>query len=151
VADDLGSNVDIYCYYGNSVASNVSNGDNVFDLFDDFDGSLDTNKWTTTGSDYLISNSNIKLNTDLVNPGPELKSVKTYTSGNYLLNAKVVSHTDFVRFIIGWSNNYYNYDDGGSTWWGLVVNSSRVDTWGYDIPNNGLVGNVSLAIAGKQF
>ena len=35
VKDDLGSNVDIYCYYGNSNATNVSSGANTFIFFDD--------------------------------------------------------------------------------------------------------------------
>jgi len=46
VNDSLDSDVDIYCYYGNASASNVSNGDDTFEFFDDFEGtSLDTNKW----------------------------------------------------------------------------------------------------------
>jgi len=48
VSADLGTNQDIYIYYGNSGASNVSNGDNTFLLFDDFeDGTLDSSKWGT--------------------------------------------------------------------------------------------------------
>ena len=61
VADDLGSDVDIYIYYGNSSASNVSNGDNTFLFFDDFDDGDYTDKWTvdgnswseTSGDDYI--------------------------------------------------------------------------------------------------
>lgn len=37
----------IYLYYGNSSASDLSNGTNTFSFFDDFeDGSIDTDKWT---------------------------------------------------------------------------------------------------------
>lgn len=47
VADSLESNVDIYCYYGNASATNVSNGTNTFLFFDDFNGSsFNSNKWT---------------------------------------------------------------------------------------------------------
>lgn len=47
VTDSLESNVNIYCYYGNSGASDVSNGENTFIFFDDFDdNSIDANKWT---------------------------------------------------------------------------------------------------------
>ncbi len=43
VAADLGTNQDIYVFYGNSSASDASNGANTFPLFDDFPGSsLDT-------------------------------------------------------------------------------------------------------------
>jgi hypothetical protein len=54
----------IYVYYGNPNAKSLSNGDAVFDFFDDFLGtSLDTNKWTTGGYGgwggiyYSVSNS----------------------------------------------------------------------------------------------
>ena len=60
VSDDLGSNVDVYCYYGNSSASNVSNGNSTFMFFDDFGGTvLDTNKWNPWLSDgsYSVSGS----------------------------------------------------------------------------------------------
>lgn len=48
VNDDLGSNQDIYIYYGNGGASNASNGANTFELFDSFDdGTIDLSKWST--------------------------------------------------------------------------------------------------------
>jgi len=37
ILDSLDNDVDIYCYYGNANADNVSNGDDVFEFFDDFD------------------------------------------------------------------------------------------------------------------
>lgn len=38
-------------YYGNTGLSSISSGTNTFYLFDDFnDGSIDANKWSTTGS-----------------------------------------------------------------------------------------------------
>lgn len=41
----------VYLYYGNSGATDVSNGDNTFEFFDDFPGSsLDTDKWNYSGS-----------------------------------------------------------------------------------------------------
>ena len=46
VQDSLESNVNIYCYYGNSSASSASNGDNTFLFFDDFlDASINASKW----------------------------------------------------------------------------------------------------------
>jgi len=51
VSADLGTNKDIYIYYGKSDASNKSNGEDTFIEFDDFDGdSVDTDKWTVTGT-----------------------------------------------------------------------------------------------------
>ena len=58
VSADLGSNQDIYIYYGNSSATNGSNGDNTFDFFDDFEGtSIDTNKWTLRSGTINVSGS----------------------------------------------------------------------------------------------
>ena len=50
----------IYMYYGNPSASSESNGDAVFEFFDDFEEtSLDTNKWDVMSSagTYEITNS----------------------------------------------------------------------------------------------
>ena len=47
----------LYMYWGNPGASGVSNGGLTFEFFDDFPGnSLDTTKWTTTGT-ATVSNS----------------------------------------------------------------------------------------------
>jgi len=45
VSADLGTNQDIYCYFGNSSATNASNGDNTFLFFDDFDTDTIGTKW----------------------------------------------------------------------------------------------------------
>ena len=50
VADDLGSNRDIYCYFGNSSASNASNGANTFLGFRDFDSTSETLTYYGIGS-----------------------------------------------------------------------------------------------------
>jgi len=59
------SGTTIYMYYGNSSATDASDGDSVFEFFDDFEGtSLDTSKWTVQGQGtYSISNSSITLTT----------------------------------------------------------------------------------------
>jgi hypothetical protein len=45
------SNTTLYLYYGNSLASSASNGDQTFEFFDDFaSGSIDGTKWTTEGT-----------------------------------------------------------------------------------------------------
>ena len=63
VSESLDNNVDIYCYFGNSGASNYSNGDNTFLFFDDFnDGVLSTTKWTIDqGSNYEEANDVLKI------------------------------------------------------------------------------------------
>jgi len=53
----------LYVYFGNSSATNVSNGDNTFLFFDDFPGtSLDTNKWYAfTDGTISVANSEVAL------------------------------------------------------------------------------------------
>jgi len=55
-------NTTIYMYYGNSGASSESNGTATFEFFDDFEGtSLDSNKWTSSGT-IEVANSEVSLN-----------------------------------------------------------------------------------------
>lgn len=63
VSADLGSNQDIYCYYGGTT-TNVSNGDDTFEFFDDFEGSsLDTTKWYVKEATLpTIANSEMRYN-----------------------------------------------------------------------------------------
>jgi len=53
----------IYVYYGNPSANSLSNGDLVFDFFDDFLGtSLNTTKWyVVSGTSYTVSNGILKI------------------------------------------------------------------------------------------
>ena len=55
----------IYIYYGNNQAEDLSNGEEVFDFFDDFKGKgLDQQKWEIRielGGDYNLSNSQLTL------------------------------------------------------------------------------------------
>ncbi len=57
--------VSIYIYYGNPEAEDLSNGEDVFDFFDDFSGQeLDTAKWelqTNLGGECNVANSFLKL------------------------------------------------------------------------------------------
>jgi hypothetical protein len=149
----------IYVYYGNSGATSQSNGDATFDLFDDFLGtSLNTSKWTLIG-DYSISNSIITINpnhatdsgtVDGISVTDGIYSVSTF---NYPIEVrtKVTGHTDYVRYKLGLLGLYYDYDDGGSSCWGLYLNQYRVVTWGYDVPTNGLVGDVLVRITSTSF
>jgi len=61
----------IYMYYGNPSATSESNGDNVFDFFDDFNDGVWTDKWDEIQSDessYVTENGGtIKL----VSSGPD--------------------------------------------------------------------------------
>ncbi|MBW7944186.1 DUF2341 domain-containing protein [Patescibacteria group bacterium] len=52
------SGTTIYAYYGSPGADGESNGSNVFEFFDDFNGAaLDTTKWTATGANSITNGS----------------------------------------------------------------------------------------------
>jgi len=52
IPESLDNDVDIYCYYGNPNAENVSNGDKTFIFYDDFNyiRNFDSEKWDKKGS-----------------------------------------------------------------------------------------------------
>ena len=159
IAADLGTSQDIYCYFGNASATNTSNGDATFLLFDDFDGtSLDPNKWISVG-DYNISNSVIQINPNHTSNSGTVDGISVndgiYSSSTFNfpveIRMRVTGHTAYVRLRLGLLGLFYNYDDGGSSWWGLLLNQQRVVTWGYDVPSNGIVGDVLTRITSTTF
>jgi len=149
----------LWCYFGNPNATNISNGDNTFALFDDFDvTSLNTIKWTPVG-DYSISNGIIQINPNHSTNSGTIDGIScndgiySNLTFNYPIEirTKITRHTDYVLYKIGLLGLYYDYDDGGANYWGLFLNNSRVITWGYDIPSNGLVGDVIVRITSNSF
>jgi len=68
ITEDLSTDsVMIYVYYGNSDAVYDGNPEDVFILFDHFDGDvIDTNKWEGEISGFLIGNSILSTNQDHV-------------------------------------------------------------------------------------
>jgi len=134
------SNKTIYLWYGNPNAISLSNGDLVFEFFDDFDGNtLNTSKWTVNGYDgfwgvfYSVSNSMLTIWSDNRwrilrmnrNFGPndtiaiEVKFRKTAASAwhvNYLVQHNGANHNR-----LGLSDEHYPGDDMGIQ---LVVNNN---------------------------
>jgi len=112
VKDDLGSNVDIYCYYGNSNATNVSDGDSTFLFFDDFPGSsLDGTKWDqSTGGNVTVSNSEVHM--ELSPPGSDWASCwirgKSGCGNNILVKylAKQEVHPHTTSDVTAWNGLY---------------------------------------------
>ena len=63
----------IYVTFGDLQAPSLSNGVATFDFFDDFDESLDTNVWYVNASDYIVSDSILRINVGAIglqNPLP---------------------------------------------------------------------------------
>jgi len=137
----------IYIYYSNPNAASANNGTNTFEFFDDFPGdSLDTSKWDTSGG-VSVADSKLELSKGF---GSEwVRSKQNFASGNYRVDVSITSHNTYVRFRMGFSNDLYKFDDGGPVWWAFEVDGSKVDTWGYNVPANGLVGVTSLIVNEK--
>jgi parallel beta-helix repeat protein len=55
------STATFYIYYNSSSAASASNGNNTFPFFDDFSGSLDTDKWTTVQGSISTNSGNLVL------------------------------------------------------------------------------------------
>ena len=92
----------IYVYYGNPSANSLSNGDNTFDFFDDFDdGVIDTNKWvrvdTGTGT---ISETGGYL--QISNPGGTAHTIER-TTRTFTVGA-VGFYVEYDFYIVSQSN-----------------------------------------------
>ncbi|WP_245596157.1 DUF2341 domain-containing protein, partial [Methanolobus tindarius] len=78
-------------YYGNSTLTSESNGNDVFEFFDDFSSSLDPDKWTTVyntpnGGSCDVTTEDGKLKVSVRGPSYAVKAeayAKTQTSFNY--------------------------------------------------------------------
>jgi len=147
VSADLGSNQTIYCYYGNTNATNASNGDNTFIFFDDFNStSIDwTNKWQSTSqSTYSISSGILVVPpppsydyTKLINsknkygPGIAFESLvrgdDTNTQAHFDFETSAATFSEKDELILDWANQYLRIGLNGT---GSSVSYTR-DTTNY--------------------
>lgn len=89
VADDLGSDTDIYVYYNKSGASSLSNGKNTFIIFDDFDGaSLDGGLWTQRNGAAVSFSDSIMTTTANSNDPSRINATGGPTADNNAIRAK---------------------------------------------------------------
>jgi len=103
----------IYMYYGNAAAADASNGNAVFDFFDDFEGtSIDTTKWQVDTSSYSVSNSILRINVGAV-------SVKDALSFNlndgYILEGKIQYHDTINAYSGTLSAQSSHYTQGSNS------------------------------------
>ena len=154
----------IYIYYGNASASSLSNGDNTFMFFDDFDdGVVNTSKWDVGVSTYnncVIENSGLfASNTDLL---ADENSVSGYyriygtaavnvvnedgvTSGWIGKGLRSVPTFDLAKgLVIEARLHLFSYNQGGGSHRGIEIGLStisdkdnRVDiVWVWDASRN---------------
>jgi hypothetical protein len=125
----------IYMYYGNSVATTASNGNNTFDFFDDFnDGILDSAKWTKTDTGNKITEADGKLKlyygSGSGNWDRAIYTIPSFTRDNWSLEFDMRWTSDYVPYdamMWGWKDNggdinytnliygHYNQGDGNCT------------------------------------
>ncbi|KAF0217901.1 MAG: fibronectin I domain-containing [Geobacteraceae bacterium] len=129
-----GANDSIYMYYGNSSASSASNGESVFEFFDDFEGgSINTNKWSVI--DYTgFSVSDGKLHG--TNSTGKLAANSTFSSG-VTMEAKATSANSAYngQLIAGFSYTSDSYGNKRSVEW--KNKNNRVEIWSFSNGNTG--------------
>ncbi|RLC73779.1 MAG: hypothetical protein DRI26_00045 [Chloroflexi bacterium] len=110
IDDNLDSNKEIYCYYGSSIASSLSDGEETFEFFDDF-----------LGTPYQVSFANISTNTygNGIYP-PQYPQAIYVPSQN---KTYIIFQTRYVgRHIIEYDHSTKTFqnetDIGGHTLWG---------------------------------
>ena len=155
---------EIYFYYGNPVATSLSNGDDTFLFFDDFSESIDwVNKWQSTNQAlYSIENGKLRCLSispwELINPRNSFQGFKAKaairqsvanTAMYFVFEPNIASYTGTENVILGWDgdtimvfiNGGYNYvpiipDD--------LVNYYTVE---YRCPSSGYARNQCYNIA----
>ncbi|RLF66849.1 MAG: hypothetical protein DRN30_01385 [Thermoplasmata archaeon] len=158
----------IYMYYGNPDATSESNGDEVFDFFDDFDGTeLDTSKWSsdgtvsvsqgqlhlgsTTGDSYILSKINIGsgkivelhgVNINSYRDTPDWFSIRFAldSSGNPVAGDSQWGVMAFWRV----DERVHHLDSGGSVEFGTVSHTSN------DIFAHAVVGTTAYVFANSN-
>jgi hypothetical protein len=145
VSEDLGNNRDIYCYFkGGSTAPNVSNGDDTFLFFDDFDdGSNYGDKWQVirgnAGTEIVQQNGQLILDGN----GPTTGGITVRTSNqlslpnNVAVETRVYSYdwNEMVGIFLSATNdinnsNNHGFDDGYDFgFWGWDGTRHAVRVW----------------------
>ncbi len=140
--DSLNSgDTEIYMYYNNSSASSISNGEDTFLFFDDFDdGVIDTTKWNEVdNTNNEITESGGTLNFDRSSNDSWTKGVLTQNSFN---RANLSFEVDYT-----WTANNSGYDAIMYGWHDSTNNPSyQYLVYAYYNPGSGSATTVSVNI-----
>lgn len=135
----------IYMYYGNTTATEASDGENTFEFFDDFETSSQTpdpTKWTALGDGGYTWN----IVTTSQQNGISGKVVQGITTANRLLQTLYFSGTDYILeaygkqvSVVGWGLGFRCYDPTNSFTANLYENLDEYDNlyiynWGGTAP-----------------
>ncbi len=122
---EASSSETIYLYYGNSSASSLSNGENTFLFFDDFnDNSIDSTKWTE-----------IDISANEITEAENRLAFTRTTNGTW--NKGLICNTEFSRSDLSFEFDY--------EW---VINSSGSDAVMFGWHDNGINPRYSYLVYG---
>jgi len=107
------SGTKIYIYYGNNLAGDLSDGEAVFDFFDDFDGTtLDSEKWVKTvglEGELDITGSSLRLDSaKIVSKDYEIKDgiIEYAVEATAGYEARLIVRADEVNSQVAYSSSY---------------------------------------------
>ncbi|MFA5086690.1 MAG: DUF2341 domain-containing protein [Candidatus Paceibacterota bacterium] len=153
----------IYAYYGKSDAVTASNGGNTFDFFDNFDSpanSLDTDKWSYTGTPSVSGG----IVTVTGGSGDLMIYSKTSYGVNYAMRGKIktahwesTTHREmggftFAQNVISHASlGGKHYISNGTPSTTDILGGVSADTWStWDIMRNGSTSVIFLIDGGNQ-
>ncbi len=143
------TNQTIYIYYGNSAATNVSNGTKTFMFFDHFEGSsLDTNYWNVTvGPTPTVASSEVQLGEGLVDAYNYIgtKNLDGVTSGKEvrakLRIVQVSTSHGTQTYSLGCGNSGDAYYNSAGWYYGYGIYMSLNGNGDFGSATNPSVGN----------
>lgn len=124
----------VYMYYGNVQATAYSDGENVFEFFDDFnDSSINPNKWTManngSGGSSTETGGNLELtSTNSQTGSATAKSVSTFTNNVVIEWKRYDTQENYNDLSFGYGN-VVNTDNGGQegSWWHTAMQYGYAD------------------------
>ena len=110
----------IYMYYGNFSLNSVSNGDEVFEFFEDFQsGTINPNKWVIssgTANDVIaVSNRELRVYQDGSAPAKTIQT-KFPITGNFIVDYQIRTLTVNTNHNLGLGIMDSNQADGNGFW-----------------------------------
>jgi len=123
------STAKIKMYYGNSEAVSESDGEAVFEFFDDFEGaSLDTNKWTEGGTGTKIVSNSVLTVTSENDVASYVESTQSFDMTDKIVEVKAkladTTTTKFESAIVlfcGDNNRVLVWNEGATAGYNAIV------------------------------
>lgn len=121
VADDLGTNKDIFIYYGNVLATNVSAPRSTFNAFDKFQDSNYADQWSVTSGTWTENTADIRAANAVLD-----------SSGSQDCPDQYEMTIDFAQIYSDYVVNYFyfNYQDS-SNYFAVFLNSYSTNQQAY--------------------